>query len=545
MSHGQRRSYELRLNPLIDPSGAVVGLTGAALDVTETRRATEAVLATERQFRAVFEAGAVGNAEVELPVGRVIRANRRFAEMTGVGEDEVRGLLLSELAHPEDHAVQEQLLQSLARGAAGDSPIDVRWKDRDGRVVWVQLAGAFIDGADHEGSRGVVVAVDVTERHRLEESLLHARKLEAVGRLAGGVAHDFNNLLTVASGHLELLELEHETEASIASHVDGIREALTHAAALTQHLLTFARREAVASRPLRTTDLIKRTERMLRQMIGAKIELHVRIDSNVDPIQADPAQIEQMLLNLVTNARDALPRGGRVVIEAANVVVDERRAAAIPDVVPGPYVRISVSDSGAGMDPTTLARCLDPFVTTKPPRKGTGLGLSSVYGTARQAGGFLEIESALERGTTARIYFPRSTDQAVPDEEVQVSRDQPDGGDETILVVEDEPVLLQLNHDALEAYGYRVLTAENGERALDIAREHEGRIDLVVTDVVMPVLGGRELAERLPSVRPGVPVLFVSGYTGGGGPLGPGAAFLAKPFTPSELARTIRALLDR
>ncbi len=541
---GDRRSFELRLKPLKDSSGRIIGLTGAAMDVTVARAAAEARLAAEREFRALFEADAVGNAEIALPVGRVTRANARFAEIAGVDSRDLEGLRLVDITDSEHVPALEALLRALSTAdpRALEAPVEVRWKRPDGRPLCVQLAGAPVDGVARSVSRGVVVVSDVTDRRQLEEKLLHARKLEAIGRLAGGIAHDFNNLITVASGHLEIMQLENSDRAELGPHVAGMREALDRAAELTEQLLTFARRQAVVPRTVRPSDLVARTERMLRRVIGAEVELVVDVSPAVHAIHADATQVEQMLLNLVINARDAMPSGGRIRIEAADEVIGPDRVTSAPDAAPGSYVRFSVIDDGAGMDAETLARCLDPFFTTKPVRKGTGLGLSSVYGTARQAGGFVEIESAPGRGTAVRAYFPWATEDAPPPPEPEPVG-PPRGGPETILLVEDEPMLLDLNRAALSGYGYKVLTAENGARALELVQNDPRGIQIVVTDVLMPVLGGRELAAKLTGILPNVPVLFVSGHTGAGG-LPEGAAFLAKPFTPSELARRVREELD-
>jgi two-component system, cell cycle sensor histidine kinase and response regulator CckA len=391
-----------------------------------------------------------------------------------------------------------------------------------------------------------VLAEDVTEPKRLEAQLRQALKMEAVGRLAGGVAHQFNNLLTVITGHSELL-LDHLDRANpLRPDAEEIRKAAERAAEVTAQLLAFGRKVLTAPRALDLNALLRDAEPMLRHLVGEGIDLSLRLDPDLGWAQADPGQIHQVLLNLALNARDAMAQGGRLTVSTVNVQLDEEYARRNLEVQPGAYVRLSVTDTGCGISEKVRAHLFEPFFTTKESGESTGLGLSTAYGIVKQSGGHIEVESEEGRGATFHVHLPRV--EAVPQPEGVRSAPESLHGSETILLVEDEEMVRNLVRYILQQEGYSVLEAVNGVKALELSEAHQGPIHLLVADVIMPQMGGPELARRLWESRPNLPVLFLSGYAGG--PLPPnlraetGGNYLQKPFTPRALSRKVRELLD-
>jgi signal transduction histidine kinase/DNA-binding response OmpR family regulator len=385
------------------------------------------------------------------------------------------------------------------------------------------------------------------EISRTKEQLTQAQKMEAVGRLAGGVAHDFNNLLTVIIGRSELLQHRLRDDDALRRHVDLLHQTANRAAALTQQLLAFSRKQILQPKALNLNDLVGGLEGMLRRIIGEDIELTTALAAGLGDVKADPGQIEQVVMNLVVNARDAMPQGGRLIVETAGVALDDAFVRRHPGARPGPHVRLAVRDTGIGMDAETQTHVFEPFFTTKGPGKGTGLGLATVYGIVKQSGGYISVESAPGRGSTFAIYLPRVETPAGDGRPGGAAGDLA-GGSETILLVEDERTLRDLAREILLEHGYRVLEAQHGPEALGVAEQHKRRIDLLVTDVVMPHMSGRELAERLAETHPAMKVLYMSGYTDDAivhhGVLRPGTAFVQKPFSPDGLTRKIRQVLD-
>jgi two-component system, cell cycle sensor histidine kinase and response regulator CckA len=380
-----------------------------------------------------------------------------------------------------------------------------------------------------------------------QEQLAQARKMEAVGRLAGGIAHDFNNLLMVMIGHSQLLLRRLETEDPIRSELELVEQAANRAADLTRQLLAFSRKQVLQPVVLDLNAVLSNLGEMLRRLIGEDIDLVTALAPRLGYVRADPSQIEQVMMNLAANARDAMPLGGRLTLETANVDLDAAYTRQHLGVPAGPYVMLSVSDTGVGMDSETQAHIFEPFFTTKGPGQGTGLGLAMVYGSVKQSDGHLWVYSEPGRGTTFKIYLPR-VDEALESLDAEPDLTKPARGHETILVVEDEPAVRAIVRHVLQAQGYSVLEAQNGREALRISALHTGPIELLLTDVVMPELSGRELAERLAARHPTMPVVFMSGYTDIAvvrhGVLEPGTIFLQKPFTPDALARKVRQVLD-
>ncbi len=380
-----------------------------------------------------------------------------------------------------------------------------------------------------------------------EEQLRQAQKLEAVARLAAGVAHDFNNLLTAITGHSDLLLRALDLGDPRRKNAEQIEKCAQMAAALTRQLLTFSRKQAIEPRVLNLHDVLNNIQRMLRRLIGEDIEFHAALEAAPAHIKADPGQLEQVIMNLAVNARDAMPGGGRLCVSTARVTPDQARLKDVPGLVPREYVMLAVADTGTGMTAEVKAHLFEPFFTTKPAGKGTGLGLATCFGIVKQSGGHIQVESELGKGTTFKLYFPSALEPVAPARAANPATPAL-GGAETVLLVEDEAVVRELAAVTLREKGYNVMEAGNGEEGLRLAQNHNGGIDLVLTDVVMPVVGGMQMAQRLREVRPSAKVLFTSGYSeeviGPQGVLEPGVAFLQKPFVAATLARRVREVLD-
>jgi nitrogen-specific signal transduction histidine kinase len=391
-----------------------------------------------------------------------------------------------------------------------------------------------------------VILEDITEHRLLENQLRQAQKMEAIGRLAGGVAHDFNNLLTAIFGYVDLLREDLPEGSSARQDTEEIRKAAERAAALTRQLLAFSRQQVLEAVIVNVNDLVEEFDKMLRRLIGEDVELRAALAPDLANVRADPGQLQQVLMNLVVNARDAMPTGGKLLIETANADLTEEYAELHQPVIPGAYVMLAVSDTGVGMDADTRARIFEPFFTTKEKGRGTGLGLSTVYGIVKQSGGYIWVYSEPGHGTTFKVYLPRVDAPAHPVAQPREARTL--AGTETILLAEDDEMLRPLAKGLLRKLGYIVLEAPSAEEALGAAAGHDGPIHLLVADVVMPGASGRELARRLAASRPETKVLYVSGYTDDAivrhGLLDPGLAFLQKPFTPDTLARKVREVLD-
>jgi len=421
-------------------------------------------------------------------------------------------------------------------------------------VLEVLKAGAADYITRNQMSRlGVTVVREMSqaegrrERGRLEQQFRQAQKMEAVGRLAGGVAHDFNNLLTVITGYAELMLSQGELQESQRTALQEIQRAAERAGSLTHQLLAFSRRQPFAPRTVQLNKLIVQMEKMLSRLIGEDVELITVVGADPATIRTDPGQLEQVVMNVVVNARDAMPGGGKLIIETANARIDESYAGPAVDLKPGAYVILAISDTGMGMDNDTIAHLFEPFFTTKAPGKGTGLGLATAYGIVKQSGGAISIYSEPGRGTTVKIYLPSAEGAAVVESKKQAPA-EPLGGSETILVLEDEPRVRKLVCEVLAGRGYHVLEAVRGDEAVRIAKTYSGRIDLLLADVVMPEMSGPQALELIRARHPKMKVLFMSGYTdeamGHHGVLDSGAPFLQKPFLPEALAQKVREVLS-
>ena len=475
--------------------------------------------------------------------GRVVTLNGAAEALLGCSAS-ARGHPVTEvLAHaPELMAILQAAIQRRT-GRTGT----VTLPGRAGGTVPVEITTATLKGIEGQDLGVIVIARDLTAVRALEAQLRQAQKMEAVGRLAGGVAHDFNNLLTVITGRSQLLLLKLAPESPLRRDVELVEETAHRASALTRQLLAFSRKQMVQPRIVDLNEVVRGMESMLGRLIGEDIALTTRLDPAAGCVRADPAQLEQMIVNLVVNARDAMPLGGRLTLETGHVRIDETFARQHVGLKPGPHVRLVVRDTGVGMDGLIKAHLFEPFFTTKGPGKGTGLGLATVYGIVTQSGGAIRVESEPGQGATFTIELPRVDAPADGPGDVADTTAAPYGS-ETVLLVEDEPEVRGLARDILHQQGYTVLEAADGDQALRVGREHRGLIHLLVTDVVMPQMGGRELADRLQAGRSELKVLYVSGYTDDAilrqGVSETGTAFLPKPFTAAALAHKVRQVLD-
>lgn len=449
------------------------------------------------------------------------------------------------IVHPEDREQSARAAAAIfASGKSGT--LEFRWLTKDGRTVWVQSSFSVITDAEGQpiGLRGV--NIDTTERKMLEEQFRQAQKMEAIGQLAGGVAHDFNNLLTVIIGYCQLAITTLGQGDPLRSQLQEIHTAGQRAASLTNQLLAFSRKQILQPRVLDLNAIVANMSKMLRRLIGENITLVVNLESELGQVKADPGQIEQVIMNLAVNARDAMPEGGRLSIETANIDLNHQYAQEHIGVTPGLYVMLAVSDSGYGMDKQTQARVFEPFFTTKESSKGTGLGLSTVYGIVKQSGGSIWLYSEPGHGTTFKIYLPR-VDEA-PEVAATLGQLADQGQSwETILLVEDEGMVRKLAFEILQRDGYTVLEASNGGEALLICERHQEPIHLMITDVIMPQMSGQQLVERVMPLHPEMKAMYMSGYTDDAimhAGLIPNAAFLQKPFMPDSLLRKVREVLD-
>jgi PAS domain S-box-containing protein len=538
---GSWRTLEAVLSDLRD-TPAVRGIVVNCRDITERKAAEEALRQSEAEHRGLIERLPLGIYRTTRE-GRLLTANAAFARMLGYeGPEALQCVDARETyANPEDRT---RLLEALAQ--RDDVATEAQLKRKDGTPVVVRLNVHAV-----RGSRGEIeciegLAEDVTEQRNLEAQFRQAQRLEAVGRLAGGVAHDFNNILTAITGYSELLLGELAADDPTRADIEEIRAAAQRAAALTRQLLAFSRKQVLEVKVLDLNAVVRTLDRMLQRLIGEDVRLELALSEELGAVRADPAQMEQVIMNLAVNARDAMPTGGRLTIETGDVVLDRAYARTHRGAEPGRYVMLALSDTGIGMDEETQAHLFEPFYTTKEQGKGTGLGLATVYGIVKQSGGYVWVYSELGRGTTFKVYLPRVDEP--PDAVVRRSTLPAARGDETVLLAEDDAPVREALAQALEQKGYRLLRASDGQMALDLARGHPARIALLVTDLVMPGMTGRELALALLAERPDVRVIYMSGYADEAvvrhRVLERGLNYLQKPFAVEDLARKAREVLD-
>ncbi|HLK57532.1 MAG TPA: PAS domain S-box protein [Chthonomonadaceae bacterium] len=542
---------EIRLVRL--PSTGQRLVRGSLTDITERQRMAEARERLEQERDRLLERLQL---HIErMPIGyllsdaqlRYVDWNPAAERIFGYTREEVLGKHPFEVIVPPSS--QEYTSSLFDRLMAGDMNAHGIGENitRDGRLILCEWLNTPLMNADGSFGGLLSMAQDITEKHRLEEQLNQAQKMESIGRLAGGVAHDFNNILTAILGYTELAEAEMSPNLPAYGFLQNVRTAGERATALTRQLLAFARKQIIAPKVLRLNDLILDVSRLLRRLIGEHIELVVLPTHNLHSVRVDPGQMEQVLINLVVNARDAMPHGGKITIETHNVVLDEVYARQRPEVTPGPYALLAISDTGGGIAPEIQSHIFEPFFTTKEIGKGTGLGLATCYGIVKQNGGHIWVYSEPGQGTSFKIYLPCTEEESLPSSPPEILSTLPHGS-ETILLVEDEELVRGIAAQTLRTQGYRVVEASNGSEALRLAQEMTGEIHLLITDVVMPQMGGAELAQRLQALRPVMKILFTSGYTDNAivhhGRLDPGVHFLSKPFMPVAFAHKVRAVLD-
>jgi PAS domain S-box-containing protein len=526
---------------LLGSANLVGGKRGAAavneetfVDITERRNA-------EDTFRKAFNANPEPITIATLPEGRFIDVNDSFLRVSGYSREEVIGRTSRELnfwGNLEDRARFVETLKT--QGSVRD--LEITFRTKSGEIRAAVDSAELIDVAGQECA--IAIFRDITERKSLEKQLRQTQKMEAVGQLSGGIAHDFNNLLGVIIGYSEILEQRLPPGDPLLKECLQIKKAGQSAASLTRQLLAFSRQQVLDPRVLDLNSIVLNVQKMLRRLIGEHIELKTNLDPALGCVKADQSQIEQVILNLAVNARDAMPQGGKLLIETAKVNLDEDYARRHPPQLPGAYVLLTVADTGIGMDAETQARIFEPFFTTKEIGKGTGLGLSTVYGVVRQSGGHIWVYSELGLGTTFKIYLP-CAEQPAHVQQPSAAPAESLRGSETILLVEDEEALRGLTRSLLEDSGYTVLEAELPEAAMEIALRHSGKIHILLTDMVMPGMTGKDLAAKLGPMRPEMKVVYMSGYTSfsHAGLADSEIALLAKPFTREKLLRKLRETL--
>ncbi len=536
---GETHWFQTSLSPLQNFKGAVMGVVGVGREITERKRAEELLIEQAALLDQANDAIMVLNMD-----DRICFWNRGAERVYGWPAGTATGRNALELLATQSLAEHAEAAQQAI--TKGEWVGELRHRTRDGKEVIVASRWTLVCDPTSRPQSRLIINTDVTEKKRLEARFLRAQRMEGIGTLAGGVAHDFNNLLTVILGYTDMLLADMDSQDPSHGIVSEIHKAGERATALTRQLLAFSRKQVMTPTVLDLNVLVREIEKMLRRLIGEDVELDITLASDLDRIKADPGQIEQVILNLAVNARDAMPQGGDLLIRTANVSFDRPRDE--PPLAAGDYVVLTVRDTGCGMDEATKSRIFEPFFSTKEPGQGTGLGLSTVFGIVQQSGGQIEVETALGRGTTFRVYFPAASGS------ISARRSGSGGfrmpsGTETLLVVEDEAQVRGLTSLALKASGYRVLEAANGPSAIAICKRHPEPIDLLVTDVVMPKMSGRELAGQLAELRPSMKVLFLSGYTNDAilrhGIQESRSPFLQKPFTPSALVQKVREVLDQ
>ncbi|HPO12118.1 MAG TPA: PAS domain S-box protein [Candidatus Hydrogenedentes bacterium] len=520
--------------------------------IIELEKAQQRLAQSEANLRAVFDSVAEAIFIHDTKTGAILNVNQSVCRMYGYTAEEVCQLGVSALSLNEPPYTQAEAMARIQKAAAGE-PQQFEWhaRDKSDRLFWVEVAMslAIIDGK----KRLIATVRDITERKqaeavqkRLEAELLQAQKMESVGRLAGGVAHDFNNMLSVILGHTEIALDELDPDHPLRADLQGIRDAAERSTDLTRQLLAFARRQTAVPKIIKINDTVEGMLKMLRRLIGENINLVWLPGRDVGPIRMDPSQIDQILANLCVNARDAISGVGKIIIETQKAAIDSAYCWEHPEFTPGEFIMLAVSDTGCGMEKNMLVHVFEPFFTTKDVGKGTGLGLATVYGIVKQNAGFINVYSEPGLGTTFKIYLPQIAAE-IMDSQTFPNKNLYRGRGEVVLLVEDETALLKPGKTMLEKLGYQVLTASSPKYALQLAEKHAGEIKLLMTDVVMPEMNGRDLAALVEEIVPGVKCLFTSGYTADviahHGILEKDLLFIQKPFSLKDLSLNVHEAL--
>jgi PAS domain S-box-containing protein len=483
----------------------------------------------------------IANAE-----GNIIHSNAVYQKMVGYARDELNRKFI-ELTHPDDAAKHLILFNEMVAGKRDHYWIEERLISKNRTMIWVNLSATAVRDAKGNFKYLFSLIEDMSERKKLEDQLRHAQKMEAVGQLAGGMAHDINNLLTAIIGYASLIKMKLKNNGQLLQTVNQILDISARGASLTRGLLTFSRKQIVTLTPVRTNELVQRVGNLLPRLIGEQIEIKIRPAKEELMILADSGQIEQVIVNIATNARDAMPRGGTFIIETAREVLDEEAVVLQEHRAPGDYALISFTDTGKGIDASARAKLFEPFFTTKEVGKGTGLGLAIVYGIIKQHKGYIHVYSEVGQGTTFRIYLPLINIK--PAEEERGKKLPVRGGTETILLAEDENEVREALAGILKEFGFTIIEARNGDDAIKKFKDNKDRIQLIIMDVVMPKKSGREAYEEIQQIRPDVQAIFISGYTKNiiqdKGILNEEVNFISKPFHPKDILEKIREVLDR
>jgi len=526
-------------------NGRVVGRVASFRDIGESVRAAEALDQHRAFLEQAQELAHIGSWVADLDGSGHALVSAETHRIFGVMPEtfDVTQAAFYERVHPEDRgAVRAAGKAAIAAGQPFD--IEHRVMRPDGTVRWVHERASMVRDVQGRPSRMIGTVQDITERRLLEEQLRQSQKMEAIGRLAGGIAHDLNNALTAIAGYAELALAELKVETIARADVEEIRRAAERAGSVTRQLLAFSRKQLIEERVFDLNETVAAIARLLSRLLGPDVRVETRVAPQPLSVRADPGQVEQAIINLAVNARDAMPAGGQIALSTAREMVDEALARTHVPMTPGEYAVLSVADTGHGMTAETQARIFEPFFTTKEIGKGTGLGLSMVYGTLKRSGGFIFVDSEVGRGSTFRLYFPAAQAEARAPEPSAPREERP-RGQETLLVVEDETSVRNLIASALKNDGYDLLLAGSAEEALAIVDTHKGAIDLLLTDAILPGRSGVELVGEMAARRPGLRVLMMSGYTEDTLSMGTGVGLLQKPFTPRELRQRIREALER
>jgi PAS domain S-box-containing protein len=547
LGNGERFRGSLAATLLHNDVGEEIGLLAIIRDVTDYEKTKQALAESESQYRQSeekysklfqFSHDAIFLHDLE---GRILDANQSALDRMGYGRAELLSRRITDLHHPNALEEHRKAFEAVTRD--GFVNFEADFLTKGGKVFPAEVASSLVEISGQHVVQDIVR--DISERKRIEEQFRAAQRMESVGRLAGGIAHDFNNLLGAITGYSDLALREVGEDGSLRKDLEEISKAAKRAADLTRQLLAFSRKQVLEPKVLDLNALIRNLEEMLRRLIGEDIELITSLDESLGSIKADPSQIEQVVMNLAVNGRDAMPDGGKLIVETSNTQLDQEYADQHLTAEAGDYVMLAVTDTGMGMDEATRSKIFEPFFTTKPVGKGTGLGLSTVYGIVQQSGGTIWVYSNPAEGTTFKVYFPLASGKPEEAEEPLATDLQ---GTETILLVEDEKVLRRLIRRMLASNGYSVLEASHGREAIQILEAHEKPVDLLLTDVVMPQMGGKKLAERLAGLRPEMRILYMSGYTDNAivhqGVLDEGVAYIQKPFSVSMLVSKVRRVLD-
>jgi PAS domain S-box-containing protein len=533
----------LSADAVFDDNARVATSLAVLVDVTQEKRIEAAFMESEQRFRRAFDSAAHGIALVGLE-GKWIDANDKFCELLGMTREELLPTNFTAVTHPDDLATDTHLVAELMDGRRSSYQIEKRFVRSDGSIAQAMLSTGLVRDAHDQPAYFVNQIVDLSQLKQVEAQFFQAQKMEAVGNLTGGIAHDFNNILGVILGNLQLLQRRLKSDEKLQAFTDSAIEAVQKGSQLTRQLLAFSRRQDLQPQIIDANELIEHMDQMLRRTIPGTVTITTRLADGLDKVKADPVQLESAILNLAINARDAMPDGGKLIIETSIEDLGPGYTQLNSVSRPGPYVCISVTDTGIGMEPEIAKHVFEPFFTNKEVGKGTGLGLSMVYGFVKQSGGYVSVYSEAGHGTRFRLYLPCVDETGLPQPAKETSAEAP-GGKETILLVEDEPDLLMTTALLLEELGYTVLTAPDSPTAINVFEATPG-IDLLLTDVIMPGgINGHQLGDRLRSRRPDLPVLLMSGYPGDSFAEGQHFPLVSKPFTDLMLARALRDALDQ